>query len=192
MGAIGIFGGTFDPIHYGHLITARALLEKRDLEKIIFIPCYISPHKTEQESSSSIHRLNMLKLAIEGNNKFDFSDFEVNREKVSYTLNTLKHFKKNYNDIELIIGYDNLIKFDTWHKPDSILDIAKLIVMKRTVDQKIDFTHNYDTKATFVDTPAIEISSTEIRNRVKLSKPITYFLPENVQEYIDKMMLYKS
>ncbi len=192
MAAVGIFGGTFDPVHFGHLITARALCEKRDLQKIIFVPCFISPHKTEAESASPIHRLNMLKLAIEGDAKFEFSDYEIGRKKISYSYSTIKHFKKNYDDLELIIGYDNLVKFDTWHKPDKILELAKLIVMKRNIDFDSEFNHEYDKDAVFVDTPAIEISSTDIRNRVKLNKSINYLVPEKVNEYINKMKLYKE
>ena len=91
---IGIFGGTFDPIHYGHLITAQYVLEKRDLEKIFFIPCYVSPHKTNLVSSESEHRLNMVKLAISNIPFFDYSDYEIKSEGISYTYNTLLHLSE--------------------------------------------------------------------------------------------------
>src|ERR1017187_10793316 len=97
---VGIFGGTFDPVHYGHLITAVAVKEIRNLDKIIFIPSFIAPHKIDRSSSSPLHRIEMLKLAIKGIPWFDYSDFEVKKEGVSYTIDTLKFLKNAYDDID--------------------------------------------------------------------------------------------
>jgi len=187
---IGIFGGTFDPIHYGHLITAQYVLEKRKLDKIIFIPCYISPHKTNQNISNPVHRLNMLKLAIEKIPYFELNDYEIRKGNISYTYDTILELRKTYNYIELIIGYDNLIVFDKWHKPDEILDLVKLIVMKRTVDKEPGTKNKYFEKAIILDTPTIEISSTEIRDRVKKNMPIDFLVPEKVKSYIHEHKLY--
>src|SRR3990172_6439157 len=106
--AVGVFGGTFDPIHVGHLLTALAVKEIRDLDKIIFIPAFISPHKTGIEHSAARHRLQMVSLAIKNISFFEFSALEIEKENVSYTVDTLKTLKQNYHDLELIIGYDNL------------------------------------------------------------------------------------
>lgn len=186
---IGILGGTFDPIHNGHLITARYVLEKRGLDKIIFIPCNISPHKTELLSSPSIHRLNMVKLSIENSPYFDLSDFELTKGDISYTYLTLQDLKKVYSKLELIIGYDNLLVFEKWNYPDEIIKLAKLIVMKRKTDIEEKKNRFFD-QAVLLDTPTIEISSTEIRERVRNNKPIDFLVPEKVKEYIYKNKLY--
>jgi len=188
---IGILGGTFDPIHVGHLITAQRLIEIRNLEKIIFIPAFISPHKTEIQNSSAEHRLNMVKLAIENISYFDFSSIEAFKKEVSYSIDTIKEFKKVYDEIELIIGYDNIEKFYTWKNPDEILQLAKLVVMQREIDKKEIQKDKYFYAAEFVDTPQIDISATEIRNRVKNNLPIDFLVPEKVKEYIFKNNLYK-
>ena len=120
MSSIGIIGGTFDPIHFGHLITAQAVKEIRKLEKIIFIPCNISPHKKENESQNSFHRYEMIRQAVQKTKGLEVSDFEINKGGISYTIDTLNYFRKKYQDIELIIGFDNLLKFDSWKDPDEI------------------------------------------------------------------------
>jgi nicotinate-nucleotide adenylyltransferase len=190
MSKIGIFGGTFDPIHYGHLIIAQSVLEKRNLDKIFFVPCYISPHKQTIKNSSSEHRINMLKLALEENERFEYSTFEIERGGISYSIDTIREFKNKYSEIDLIIGYDNLIVFDTWKEPDEILKLVNLVVLKRVIlnETKINkyFEHAY-----FVDTPIIEISATEIRRRCNIDLSINYFLPEKVKVYILTNGLYK-
>ena len=190
MDKIGIFGGTFDPIHFGHLITAQAVLEKRNLDKIIFVPSFISPHKINYSYSDPIHRMNMTKLATESNPKFIVSDFEINRSEISYTYNTLLEYSKTYEDMELIIGFDNLVVFDLWHKPDEILNLVKLVVMKRTYDKEIKSPNKYFGEAEFVDTPTIEISATEIREKISKKNSVEYFLPAKVIDYIKTNNLY--
>ena len=188
---IGIYGGTFDPIHIGHIITTRFVLEQRGLDKIIFIPCNVSPLKTSNFSSSPGHRLNMLKLAIEGFPHFDYSDYEINKGDVSYTYDTICEMKKRFDEIELIIGYDNLVVFDKWKKANEIFEIAKVIVMKRINDRSHEKTHKYYDKAVMINTPSIEISSTEIRERVKNNLPIDFLVPDKVKEYILTNGLYR-
>ncbi len=190
MSKIGILGGTFDPIHFGHLINAQFVLENRNLDKIIFVPNFISPHKLHYEYSSPEHRFNMLKLAIEPHPQFEISDFEIKRDEISYTIETVYEFSKLYDEIELIIGFDNLITFDTWEKSDEIIKLADLIVMKRTYDKEIKSPHKYFGEAIYVDTPTIEISSTDIRNRVNKNLPIDFFVPHTVKNYILKNSLY--
>ncbi len=189
-GKIGIYGGTFDPIHYGHLITVQSVLEQRKLDKVIFIPCYISPHKSLIVSSRPEHRLEMLRLAIDEFDYFTYSDYEVENGSISYTINTIRELKKEYDEIELIIGYDNLLFFETWHKPDEILQLCKLIVMQRRIDIIPEKRNKYFDQAIFVGTPLIEISSTTIRDRVKRGLPIRYMVPEAVEKYIYKKKLF--
>jgi nicotinate-nucleotide adenylyltransferase len=195
---VGIFGGTFDPIHLGHLITAQSVKEIRKLDKIIFIPAFISPHKSDAVTSSAEHRLNMIKIAIEGIPFFDYSDIEIKRNGISYTVDTLNELKKIYNELEFIIGYDNIFKFHDWKNPDEIFKLATVIVLKRKSSKPPSFWKSiplgedrYYEQAVFVQTRGIEISATDIRERVKHGLPINYLVPPKVMDYIYKYKLYE-
>lgn len=192
MSRIGIYGGTFDPIHHGHLITALSVKELRKLDKIVFIPSFISPHKKELKISASDHRINMLKLAVQDVTYFDWSDFEITRENVSYTIDTLHEMKKHYDEIELILGADNMRAFHTWKSPDEIVRLATLIVLRRRTDSASDDDNIYTKDAVFLETPRIDISGTIIRRRVKEGLPIDFLVPQNVMKYIYKFKLYKD
>lgn len=188
---VGVLGGTFDPIHNGHLITAQAVREIRKLDKIIFIPSCIAPHKLTVNSTSGEHRLNMLKLAIADNPYFGYSDFELNKEGISFTIDTLKFLKQEYSEIELIIGYDNLLDFSTWKNPDEIMEIVKVVVLKRSWRHKEE-KDKYYFMAEIINTPLIDISATNIRERVKNNLPVNYLVPDKVLEYIYSLNLYKE
>ena len=190
MSKVGIFGGTFDPIHLGHLITAQSVKEIRNLDKIIFIPAYISPHKTDAKPSSPEDRLNMIKIAVDGIPFFDCSDIEVNKGGISYTIDTLRELKKYYDKIEFIIGYDNIFTFHTWKEPDEIFKLADVIVLKRKSSHPPQFEDKYFRQAIFVQTRGIEISATDIRERVKSGMPINFLVPTKVMEYIYNHKLY--
>lgn len=190
MSKVGIFGGTFDPIHLGHLITAQSVKEIRDLEKIIFIPAYISPHKTDAKASSPEDRLNMIKLAVENIPFFDYSDIEIKKGGISYTIDTLRELKKKYDKLEFIIGYDNIFTFHTWKEPDEIFKLADVIVLKRKSSHPPQFEDKYYRQAVFVQTRGIEISATDIRERVKKGLPINFLVPPKVMEYIYNHKLY--
>ena len=190
MPKVGIFGGTFDPIHLGHLITAQSVKEIRNLEKIIFIPAFISPHKSDVITSSAEDRLNMIKLAIEGIPFFDYSDLEIKKGGVSFTIETLKVLKKQYDELEFIIGYDNIFTFNTWKDPDEILKLTTLIVLKRKSSHPPQFEDKYYHQAVFVQTRGIEISATDIRERVKNKMPINFLVPSKVMDYIYEHKLY--
>ncbi|MGE5679928.1 MAG: nicotinate-nucleotide adenylyltransferase [Bacillota bacterium] len=191
MKRIGILGGTFDPIHHGHLITAQALLEIRNLDKIVFIPCFISPHKTNGGNSAALDRLNMVKLATEGIPYFDYSAIEVMRQGISYTVDTLRELKEQYDEVELVIGMDNLEKFYTWKEPDEIIMLAKLIVMDREANRRQIPEDKYYQAAIFIKTPKIDISATVIRQRVRDNLPIDFLVPEKIKEYILTNNIYK-
>jgi len=190
MSKVGIFGGTFDPIHLGHLITAQSVREIRNLEKIIFIPAFISPHKSEVKTSSPEDRLNMIKLAVDDIPFFTYSDMEIKKGGVSYTVDTLSELKKKYDKLEFIIGYDNIFSFNTWKDPDEILKLAKIIVLKRKSSHPPPFEDKYYLQADFVQTRGIEISATDIRERAKNGMPINFLVPTRVMEYIYKHKLY--
>lgn len=190
MKRIGIYGGTFDPIHIGHLITARAVMELRNLSKIIFVPARVSPLKQNINSTSPEHRLMMTKLATQFSLNFSVSDFEINSMEVSYSIKTLKNFRKLYNNIDLIIGYDNYLVFEKWYKWEEILELANVVVLKRKTDEVKSNTILSD-KFIFVDTPTIEITSTSIRKRCSDGLPIDLLVTNNVKEYISQNNLYK-
>lgn len=189
--AIGIYGGSFDPIHFGHLIPTLFVKEKRDLEKVFFVPSFISPLKQNQISTEDFHRLKMVELAIENIDGFVVSDIELKRKNISYTIDTIKEFKKSFNEIDLIIGFDNYLVFDQWYKPNEILSLVNVVVMKRQTDEIQNVNNEFKNKMIFIDTPTIEISSTEIRNRIKNNLPIDFFVPQKVKEYIFQNGLYK-
>ena len=190
MSKVGIFGGTFDPIHLGHLITAQSVREIRKLEKIIFIPAFISPHKSDAKTSSAEDRLIMIKLAIDGIPFFDYSDMEIKKGGVSFTIDTLKELKNSYDELEFIIGYDNIFSFNTWKDPDEIVKLAKIIVLKRKSSHPPQFEDKYYQQAIFVQTRGIEISATDLRDRVKKGLPINLLVPPKVMEYINNHKLY--
>lgn len=186
---VAMFGGTFDPIHNGHLITAQAVREIRRLDKIIFIPSYIAPHKLNVTSSSGKHRLEMIKLAIEGNPYFDYSDYELKKEGVSYTIDTIKYLKKVYGEVEIIIGYDNLLDFRNWKSPNEIFELAKVVVLRRNCSDTEDH-DKYFYMAEQIETPLVEISATEIRKRISNGLPVSFLVPDKVKEYIYGLNLY--
>jgi nicotinate-nucleotide adenylyltransferase len=191
MSKVGIYGGTFDPVHYGHLITAQFVLEQRKLEQIIFMPNSVSPHKIGMKSASTNDRLEMLKLALEPIDSFTYSEYEIEKGEVSYTVDTLRELKKKYKNLELIIGLDNLLVFDKWNEPDEIAELAHLVVLKRESELS-NAPNRFFKIAELVNTPVIEISSTEIRQRVQQNLPIDFFVPESVRDYIRDNNLYKS
>ena len=191
MSKVGIFGGTFDPIHHGHLITAQSVREIRKLDKIIFIPTFVSPHKEKISTSTPGHRLNMIKLAISDIDFFDYSDFEIKKGGVSYTIDTIRELKKHYDELEFIIGYDNIFEFHTWKDPDEIMKLTTVLVLKRRSSHPPPHEDKYVKKAIFVETRGIEISATDIRERVKNGMPIHFLVPNKVKEYIYTFDLYK-
>ena len=190
MSKVGIFGGTFDPIHLGHLITAQSVKEIRNLDKIIFIPAFISPHKSNAKTSSPEDRLNLIKLAVDGISFFDYSDIEIKKGGISYSVDTLRELKKKYDELEFIIGYDNIFSFHTWKEPDEIFNLAKIIVLKRKSSHPPQSKDKYYRQAVFVQTRGIEISATDIRERVKNGMPINFLVPPAVMEYIYNHNLY--
>lgn len=188
MRAVGLFGGTFDPIHIGHLITAQSVLEIRNLSKILFMPAFVSPLKVDYISASSEDRTKMVELAIKDNPNFELDKYEIDKARISFTIDTLKYLKQKYSAIELIIGYDNFLVFDKWKEANEILELVKIVVLKRRVD---DYNQSKtDDRFIFVDNPTIDLNSTEIRERIRNSKNIEFLLPPLVSEYISHNNLY--
>lgn len=193
-----IIGGTFNPVHLGHLICAERAYLEFDLDKVIFMPAGKPPHKKENEINTPAHRLNMLKLAVEGNNHFEISDWELKQKGKSYTARTIDCFKERdkVEKVNLIIGSDSLAEIFNWHKPEYILDNSNLIVAKRVdysftnimKDQRL---RKYEENINLLNNSLIEISSTMIRNFVKEKKSIKYLTSDKVIKYIKSNNLYK-
>ena len=183
---IGILGGTFNPPHMGHLVLAQEFIENLGLDKILFIPTNISPHK-EIESANVYNRFEMIKLAVAGNECFEVLDLEVKREGVSYTIDTVKEVKRKYPDQELylIIGSDLANDFSDWKDYEEIKKIVKVVVACRKsfpLKEKGDFVLS--------DVTQIEISSSKIRNSIREGHDVKYFVNTEVLNYIKKHELY--
>lgn len=186
---IGILGGTFNPIHIGHLILAQELREKLGLDKIIFVPTYLAPHKDNSEIASASHRYKMIKLAIKANRQFLLSDAEIKRDGLSYTIDTLKEFKKLYpvDDLYFIIGSDLLKYLDEWKDLGEIINMVKFIVATRP-GYPLEKIPSY---ISTIPIRAVDISGFEIRKAVRENKSFRYLVPEAVYKYINKNKLYR-
>ncbi len=190
---IGIYGGTFDPPHSGHLIVAEHVAAVLELDKVFFIPSFQSPHKLPGESSAPEHRLAMTKLAVSGNPRFECLDIEIIKPEISFTVSTLETLKERYpaDTFVLLIGMDNYQTFHRWKEPKRILELAMLAVMDRSgfqrqVNEVIGTEHT-----AFVDVPEIGISSSEIREKVRTGRSIRYLVPDLVKGYLESHSLYR-
>jgi nicotinate-nucleotide adenylyltransferase len=188
---IGIFGGTFDPPHKGHLALARRAKKQFHLDSVYFVPAFIQPHKLQHTSSTAQHRLAMVKMVLAGKQEFKVSDIELKRRGISYTVDTLKWFKKQFPTAEfvLLLGADSLEQFMTWKSPKTILRLASLAVYKR------HGFHESFKKSIIAFKPIkgqlLQVSSTEVRNRMRKGMPISRFITKDVLQYIKKHSLYR-
>ncbi|MCX7920258.1 MAG: nicotinate-nucleotide adenylyltransferase [bacterium] len=190
---LGIFGGTFNPIHIGHLIIAQESLSQFALDKIIFIPAAIPPHKNLKGIASAEHRLQMTKLAISGNPQFVVSDLELKRRDTSYTIDTIRLLQKKYGNtavLYFIIGMDALTEIYTWKKAEELLELCRFIVAPRTGFTFSSLDATIRRKIKILRLEPINISASEIRKRIKNGKPIRYFLPEKVYQYLRDSSVY--
>ncbi len=138
------------------------------------------------------HRANMLQMAIKNIPYFDLSDFEINRKKVSYTIDTVHRMKQDYDEIELIVGADNMSTFDKWKSPEEIVELVTLLVLRRRTENVPDIPNKFIKDAVLLETPVIDISGTMIRERVRQGLPIDFLVPQEVMKYIYDLKLYKD
>lgn len=195
----GIFGGSFNPIHYGHLMICEYIKEEMGLDKVIFIPTGNPPHKELELSAED--RYEMVRLAISPNPDFEISDIETTRVKKSYTVDTIRELKKIYKEEKLyfLIGLDSLFQLKTWMKIGDLSQEIEFVVAlrpgyldKEEVNKEIDFLReNFGTKINLIKTPLYEISSTDLRDRIREGKYLRYLIPKKVLDYIEESGFYK-
>jgi nicotinate-nucleotide adenylyltransferase len=183
---IGIFGGTFDPIHHGHLIMAREAIEALDLEAVIFIPAAASPHKLDQKLTAPDVRLEMLRAALESEPGFGFDPIELQRSSPSYAVDTIEALRQREPDAELfyLIGEDHVGLLTTWHRFAELSKMVQFVVLDRS-GMKTE--HPYHTIRRHLD-----ISATDIRNRVATGHSIRYLVPPAVEKIIRDRQLYRE
>ena len=201
-----LFGGSFDPVHHGHLIVARAVAELRGFDRITLVPAAQSPHKRDAHASAE-HRLAMLRLAVQGDEVFEICDFEVRRSPPSYSIDTVETLRQRHGeDVEMhwVIGADMLIDLPRWHRAGELLDLVKLVIVARAPwqDRLEEILTCPDVaggvspaqldriRRSVVETPLIDISSTMIRRRIARGASVRYLLPESVGRYIRDHGLY--
>jgi nicotinate-nucleotide adenylyltransferase len=190
---LGILGGTFNPPHIGHLIVAESVRDQLKLDKILFVPSYSPPHKLYSQVALPTQRYEMVEIALEKNRNFSVSDIEIAREGKSYTIDTINTLIGIYpgSQLFLIIGLDNLMDFSDWKSPNDIISKVELVVMNRP-GYDVDVKNEFKRYATIVKVPSIDISSSDIRRRIKMGRSIRYLVPFEIEQYIFKKGLYKS
>ncbi len=196
---LGVMGGTFDPVHYGHLVAAEGVRHEHQLDEVLFVPAGRPPHKLSQKISEAKHRLSMTQLAVASNPFFSVSDIEARRAGPSYTYDTIREVSACYQPEEIffITGTDAVLQILTWYRFADLLnlcyfvavtrpgyDLANLMERLKTVPPKLA------ERIQAVEVPALAISSSDIRLRVRDGQPIKYLLPDSVEEYIHNNRLY--
>lgn len=196
---IGIYGGTFDPVHYGHLLLAEAAREQVGLDEVWFLPTRIPPHKQDVQITDGGLRSEMLEFAIAGVREFKVDRRELRRDGASYTYETLAQLRQDFPDDEFyfIMGADSFIDFPTWRKPEEILSLAHLIVSNRGTDPippldpvRQKFGADAAARVIFVRMPSIEVASREIRRKVNRGESIRFLVPRAVEQVIAERKLY--
>jgi nicotinate-nucleotide adenylyltransferase len=199
---LGIFGGTFDPIHYGHLLLAECCREQLGLDRVWFLPAAVPPHKQQRELAPGALRVEMIELAIGGHEAFEVCRHEIDRGGINYTVETLAHLRKQDPARELffLMGADSLRDLRTWRQPDQICRLAMPVVVRRAGDQpqleliaplvdgdRLDAISRHQ-----VDMPRIDLTSSDLRSRVGRGLSIRYRTPRSVERFIESHGLYGS
>jgi len=200
---IVIFGGTFDPVHHGHLIVARAVLEELNLPTLTFLPTNVPPHK-KPPAAGGEHRLEMLRLATAGEPRFAVSDLELRREGPSYTIDTVRRLRDELGDVGVrwVIGSDMLAELHKWRDIDRLLEEVRFVILERagvspTSREMLDAAASRlgshfrgAPRRSIIPVPQIEISSSQVRRRIAIAEPIDWLVPESVARYIRSHRLY--
>ena len=201
MRSTGIIGGSFDPIHYGHLLLAEQAADACDLDQVIFMPAAVSPFKIGKPPAADSHRIEMTRLAVKNNPKFTVSDMEIKKEGASYTIETLEACRGLYgNDTRIffICGTDSFLGMENWYEAEKILKQYAVIVGSRprykdkSRDEMIEkLRTKYGAQIEKIHMPKIDLSSTEIKKRIAEGRSIRYMVPEAVEDYIHRNHIYQ-
>lgn len=200
---LGILGGSFDPVHYGHLLLAESAREQLNLEQVWFLPSAIAPHKQDRHITDASQRCDMIELAISGYEPFQLCRYEVDRGGVNYTVETLQHLRQDDRSRELffLMGADSLADLPTWKDPAGLLERCVPAVVTRAGGKPIDYSllkpYASTERIEFIQQhqfrmPAIELSSSDIRARVAAGQSIRYRTPRAVEKYIQTHNLYRT
>jgi nicotinate-nucleotide adenylyltransferase len=200
-GATGVFGGTFDPIHYAHLAVAEAARETLDLRRVLFIPAAQPPHKPDRSLAGAEHRFAMVQAAIADNPRFEISRVELDRGGPSYTVESLASLRAARADeaLALILSAESFAELPTWHEPLRILELAEVVIVApRFGYDEVDssfLARNFPTstaEAVFLDGPRVRLSASEIRERAAAGRSVRYLVPDAVAAYIGDHGLYQD
>jgi nicotinate-nucleotide adenylyltransferase len=194
---LGIFGGTFDPVHHGHLIIADELRYRLKLDHVLFLPAGRPPHKTDQDVTANEHRVNMLESAIGQDPHLDISYVDIENDGLSYTADSMREHQRRHpeSEITFLMGQDSYRDLPYWHRPGELVQIVRLGVALRP-GVVVDTEHimhripEVEGRVEFIDVPLIQIASSEIRRRVRAQEPIRYHVPALVDDYIRAHGLY--
>lgn len=193
---LGVFGGTFDPVHVGHLVAAQDVLESLSLDRVLFVPARRSPHRPAEPRAPSEARLRMVHSAIEGDERFGVTDLELRRESPSYTVDTLRHLSAEDPEasLVLIIGADQWSEFSRWREPGEIVRLAELAVMARSGERPTATSPGFGlgVAPSFVEVPVtrIDVSASLVRERAAAGRSTRYLVPEGVRRIIEADNLY--
>ena len=195
----GIYGGSFDPIHIGHVALADCAVRECGLDKLIFMPAYISPFKQDRHVTDGRDRCRMIETVLKTNSAFCLSRYELNKQGTSYTIKTLRHWEKLLDgELFFILGFDSAVQIDTWFEGEEILKNYHLVTARRPDTdyaeglKKIEsFREKYGADIIVLNMIPVDASSTEIRNLIKDGKPLTGLVPPEVEEYIIEHKLYR-
>jgi len=187
----GVFGGTFDPVHVGHLIMAEEVQTRLGLQRVIFMPASRPAHKRSRGLTDVEHRVAMLRLAIQGNESFAVSRLEADGAGISFTARTLEALAaKKPGELYFIMGQDSLEEFHTWRDPEKITRLARLVVVPRGDHDLASLDPSLRRRVVFLRPPRIGVSSTEIRRRIRRGLPVRYWIPDAVLRYVTRHGLY--
>lgn len=201
MSKIGIMGGTFNPIHYAHLILAESAYEELKLDKVYFMPSKRPPHKLNENIIADEHRVQMIKLAIQNNSHFILSCLELDREGITYTADTLEELVRNYpqDEFYFIMGADSLFQIEDWFNIEQIFKLSEIVAAVRDHStyeelsgQMKHLTDTFYARIHLLNTPNMDISSKMLRQSIKDGKSIRYYVPDPVINYISSHGLYNE
>lgn len=202
---IGIYGGTFSPIHSGHVRAAYAFLNTMNLDRLYVVPNSLPPHKTNVDGAGAADRLEMARLAFDGisddlRGRLEVSDFEIRREGKSFSFYTLEHFSRPDRELFILVGTDMFLTLNEWFRSEDVFRLARIVLMRREREEsllpvikekRLEYTEKYNAIIYTIDAPPIEISSTLLRGMIRAGESVAGLIPDNVIKYIKEKSLYR-